>query len=56
MVEDSTVEAVEGSVSTAGTVALSKVRHPKYNGIVLSNVTISSLAPSSFNVAYKVCV
>ncbi|KAK3867182.1 hypothetical protein Pcinc_027332 [Petrolisthes cinctipes] len=53
VVEDSTVEVVEGTVSTAGIVALSTVRHPTFNGLILSNVTISNLAPSSFNLAYK---
>lgn len=53
VVQDSTVEVVKGSLSTGGTVTLSNVPHATWNGLILSNVTIKTVAADSFNLVYQ---
>ena len=54
VLEDSVVEEVEGSLAAEGYFTLSQMDEHRWNGLVLTNVTMRSLGPGSFNITYKV--
>lgn len=54
VLEDSEVEAIEGSVAAEGYVTLSQLDVHSWNGLILSNVTLNELGPGAFNLTHKV--
>ncbi|XP_042228778.1 uncharacterized protein LOC121870867 [Homarus americanus] len=53
VMENSVVEAVEGSVATEGYINLSRRQEYKWSGLLLSNVTIKNVGAEAFNLVHQ---
>lgn len=54
VLEDSVVDEIEASVAAEGYVTLNQLDMHRWNGLIISNVTIHKLGSGAFNLTHKV--